>query len=328
LHSKNPLVSYCGQIFSCQWAENIGTEFFFIKNNTRDTVERLQLLPGGVNILGTSSVRLISTPLKAEYKPEKKVGGHNELSLHAKGRSIKAKDLTIDVGPRAPQRRIQQGKFLEDLMRAKEKRGEQDLVTIHAEKRYTNYQWRKEMLRQRRSQRAKLQSALECDDDEARELARKGLEELDEEERRLPLLGDNIPVDESTIGSGKPLRRQQKRKQPDQVIREPSVTTVGEQMDGFSDVTSRTPTPYRQLASWPTASATRLIASRPIAPQSTVPQSSQSLVPEGDAMMLDVNSGPSNNEAGVHGGRDDTTRLGSLDGGVSIDARSPDENSF
>jgi hypothetical protein len=276
LHTDNPLVSYCGQMFSCHWAENIGTEFFFTKNDRKDIKERFQLMPGGVNLLGTSSVRLMSTPVKAEPRSEA-TGGRQGVSSRTKaGNAIKPKDLAIDVGPRPSQRRIQQAKFLEDLQRVKEMRGEQDLVTIHSEKRYTNAKWKKEMIRQRALQISQLQSALEGDNEEAREEARKGLEKLDEEERHWPLGGE-----ENRNVSGQPARKRQKVIQLDEGMRKSPVATVRDQ-NSVSTPSSRTPTPYLQLRSRSTTPSAPFMASRSLAPPPTVQQSitTQSNIPD------------------------------------------------
>jgi hypothetical protein len=267
LHTDNPLIYYCGQFFSCQWAENIGTEFFFMRNDRKDLKERIQLMPGGVNFLGTSSVRLVSTALKAELKSETNSGQQKAKSSSTRGSSIKPKDLAIDVGPRPSARRIQQAKFLQDLIRAKERRGEEDLVTVHVEKRYTNAKWKKEMIRRRMIQRNELQSALKSDDEKTREEARKGLEKLEEEERLL-LLG----VEETKLSSGQPPKKRQRVGRQDQGMRESSVAMAGEQ-NSSSTRSSRTPTPYlqpRSRSSTPGLGAPRSIAPRPIAPQPTV----------------------------------------------------------
>jgi hypothetical protein len=272
LHTENPLVSYCGQLFSCQWAENIGTEFFFMKNDRRETSikERVSLMQGGVNLLGTSSVRLVSTPLKAELKSETASGQNNAKCSTTTGSSIKAKDLFIDVGSRPSARRLQQAKFLQDLIQVKEKRGEEDLVTVHIEKRYTNLKWKKEMVRQRMIQRNELQSALKDGDEKAREEARKGLEILDEEERLVPLGGE-----ETKPSSGQPPKKRPRVDQQYQRTRESSVAIVGEQNRG-STPSSRTSTPHLQPRSRSSTPATgvriRSFATRPIAPRPIAPQ--------------------------------------------------------
>ncbi|EPE33377.1 hypothetical protein GLAREA_06390 [Glarea lozoyensis ATCC 20868] len=315
-HSENPLVSYCGQLYSCRWAENIGTEIFFMKNIPKDNVSRIQILPGGVNVLGTSSVRLDSTPITAEPKTQANPAGRNG----SKTRSLRREDLAIDVGPRASQGRIQQAKFLEDLIKAKEKRGETDLVTVHVEKRYTNLEWKKEVLRQRKEQRVKLQSILEGDDEQAKENARKEVAELDEEERRIPLLDVETAGDDSKE-LGQPVKKRQKLAQSAPRRTRSSVATVGKQSEGFSNESSRTPTPYRQLLPAPVASTSPSIVSRSSTPQQAISSSSRTSVAEGNRATAGMPNVPSNEETGVAVYGNNTAQAETTAGDASTNAQ-------
>jgi hypothetical protein len=316
-HSENPLVSYCGQLYSCRWAETVGTEFFFMKNIPKDNVSRIQVLPGGVNVLGTSSIRLESTPIKAEPKMQDNDAGRGGSKIQSVGRE----DLAIDVGPRASQGRIQQAKFLEDLIKAKEKRGETDHVTVYVEKRYTNLKWKKEVLRQRKQQRVILQSILEGDDEQAKEDARKALAELDEEERRFPLLDAETPADNSKE-LGQPARKRQKLQQPAPRRTRSSVATAGKHPNVFSNENSRTPTPYRQLLPASVTSASPNIVSRSPTPQQTISSFSQASAAEGIGDTAGASRLPSNEETGVVASGDSADQTKMTAGDASADANS------
>jgi hypothetical protein len=67
LHTSNPLISYNNQLLSCQWAATLGTDFFFAAPDARDAAAPLRQLPGDVDLLATSSAKLIAR--KAVLRP-------------------------------------------------------------------------------------------------------------------------------------------------------------------------------------------------------------------------------------------------------------------
>ncbi|KAF2688066.1 hypothetical protein K458DRAFT_385626 [Lentithecium fluviatile CBS 122367] len=59
-HTANPLIMYHGQLLSCQWARNIGTDLFFAKPvPDSETTSVLRSLPD-VDLISTGSAKLVA----------------------------------------------------------------------------------------------------------------------------------------------------------------------------------------------------------------------------------------------------------------------------
>lgn len=138
LHSDNPIISYKGRIFSGSWASNIGTELIFGAHDEiaeRD-LPHLQTLPGGVDLMAASSVRILTTPadLRPKHRPE---GGPALMLPYANRRPApdryrsmrKESKIEIPVAFDKHGRRKPQARFLENLMAIKVKKKEFDEVT-------------------------------------------------------------------------------------------------------------------------------------------------------------------------------------------------------
>jgi hypothetical protein len=70
LHTQNPLVMYDGQLLSCQWARNIGTDMFFAKPEPEsDGNNALRSLPD-VDLIATGSSKLIANVAQLRPKDE------------------------------------------------------------------------------------------------------------------------------------------------------------------------------------------------------------------------------------------------------------------
>jgi hypothetical protein len=151
LHSKNPVVSYDGHIYSCQWVSNIGTELLFTRHDPDNPLPALRTLPGDVDLLAASSARIISTSV--ELHPTEQSAIH-PLASRARGEDP---DLAIPVGQRASIHRKDQAQFLENLMNIKEEKGEEDPVTVFAHSRKTIYKWNEHVKKKQQAEKAKLQ---------------------------------------------------------------------------------------------------------------------------------------------------------------------------
>ncbi|KAL6863936.1 hypothetical protein J3F83DRAFT_178078 [Trichoderma novae-zelandiae] len=125
LHSRNPIISYRGRVFEGQWAEVIGTEAILADREAKDAAQlpALRHLPGGVDILGASSSRLLTT--EKILKP--KVAQEDSLAAIREEWNIR-----IPPGKDRTGERAQQLRFLENLMALKKKRGDADEVTVYA----------------------------------------------------------------------------------------------------------------------------------------------------------------------------------------------------
>ena len=167
LHQKNPIVSYGGQVFSCEWTRNIGTELLFIEHDRLNPLPILRHLDDGVDLLAASSIRLSSTPLELERK-------------------INAPSTSAESGGWAPEpvltereKKIEQKDFLTQLNQIKRDRGEEDGVTIHTKKQKTEVQWRDELIKKRKVEMNGLRRIIKAGQD---------MKEIEEAELRLKVL--------------------------------------------------------------------------------------------------------------------------------------------
>lgn len=181
LHTKNPVVSYKGQAYSCQWASNIGTELLFTEHNLDSQLPVLRNLPGNVDLLAASSTRIISNSVLLEPKPQTK-------SKSQKGNNMNAKDLTIKIPVRhkASEKQKDQARFLQRLMDIKEAKGEEDEVTIYTQKRLKSGGWKQHLTQKREEERKKLQRIVRANKNAGRvQAAKKRLAELNWEEGKM-----------------------------------------------------------------------------------------------------------------------------------------------
>lgn len=183
LHTKNPMVSYKDQIYSCSWAENIGTELLFTPHDDSSSLPILKALPGDVDLLAASSARLVSTAVKAERKdgvaapiPEERP----RVSLQSVNHFLAKK-----VGSRASPARRAQGKFLDSLIKMKLDKGETDRVTIIAQKRRTPREWKEDLRKRRNKERIKLRKDVRQGNGLEAELAKERLWEMEQEDEKM-----------------------------------------------------------------------------------------------------------------------------------------------
>ena len=181
LHSDNPIVSYDGQVYSCEWARNIGTELLFTAHDPESDLPVLRTLPDNVDLLAASSTRIISKPLVLEPKMVKKERSPSEAST----RRRRGPESHIPVGYQANSKRKDQAQFLERMMDIKKAKGEKDLVTINVEKRKTNNGWRAHLRQIRQQERSKLQRLLKRGNRTEAFEARRKLDEMNKEDEKL-----------------------------------------------------------------------------------------------------------------------------------------------
>jgi hypothetical protein len=164
LHSDNPIIQYSNHIFSCHWAENIGTELLFSRNESSTNLPALRHLPNGVDLLAASSARLVGTPSTLTTRTQRSDSIRSGLSFLRGGRldrsprkerifplyevgSAAAADmesagdetghgLSIQVGEAATETRKNQAIFLEELTKIKRAKGEMDELTVIAQRRH------------------------------------------------------------------------------------------------------------------------------------------------------------------------------------------------
>ena len=155
LHSDNPMVSYRGQVFSCEWASNTGTEFLFTARDHESQLPVLRALPGEVDLLAASSCRLIPKAVTLEPKFSARSRMATDLPIRCES-GFNHSVISIPVGPTASRKRKDQASFLERLMAIKQEKGEQDEITIIAQKRQLNNKWKLIWRKRRQAERTKL----------------------------------------------------------------------------------------------------------------------------------------------------------------------------
>jgi hypothetical protein len=240
LHTSNPIVSYNGQVFSCQWAQNIGTELLFTPHDKSSSLPILRNLPGNVDLLAASSARITSEPV--HVKPKASV---RKPLPSARPRQSASQ---ISLPNNASVQKRSQASFLEKLIEIKEAKGEEDLVTVHARARTTNWRWRKLADGNRNLERTRLQNVIRRrKDSEEVAQARAKLEALDREAEEIAVMRaakkrkrGRRPLEggEGELGSSppRPGRRRKMRRTNGQ-------PTTGSFNDKFTSQGFGTPTP-------------------------------------------------------------------------------------
>ena len=149
LHTRNPLVSYQGQLYSCTWGSTLGTDVLLEAKQPPDVPNPYgppQSTDPVASILATSSIRLSGSPVHITAKETKhhaSAGPPQDASFTnlASTPPISAaasspfkpingsEQKKIDVGSTPTRARQQQGAFLERLIAVKAAKGETDIVT-------------------------------------------------------------------------------------------------------------------------------------------------------------------------------------------------------
>ena len=165
LHTENPLVLLDGNLHSCRWSTDIGTQFYVAKAGTAEKPLRAGRV---VDVVGLSRARLVGSPVIARPRPKEKavasVGATeaNAIAVEAEddqeeengeedataGNDLNEADASLHTelttaerfakarrevkGPQA-EARIS---FLERLSAIKEKKGETDQIPISGVKQY------------------------------------------------------------------------------------------------------------------------------------------------------------------------------------------------
>lgn len=147
LHTKQPLVAWNGKIYDCKWADNIGSELLFIRHEADSDLPVLRNLPGDMDLLASSSTRIVGTPLSLEARAMARPKLSDILAAPVKGRQpnslrATAKDFKIYVPDASSNARKDQGEFLSRLAAVKHARGEEDKITLIAQSRVRNTGWR------------------------------------------------------------------------------------------------------------------------------------------------------------------------------------------
>ncbi|KAL8727276.1 MAG: hypothetical protein Q9166_006157 [cf. Caloplaca sp. 2 TL-2023] len=172
LHTKNPLISYNGKIYSCTWGSTIGTDVFLASStslaNDNETITPILSFPN-VSIIGTSCINLMAKPttitprndapqpqpaptgsLTNPSKPIALIEDNSPLPpVPTSPQHFPTRDthpyqrpFKIPLSPTAANDRRAQTSFLESLINIKAAKGETDQVTVHSTKSNQGTGWR------------------------------------------------------------------------------------------------------------------------------------------------------------------------------------------
>lgn len=182
-HTKNPLVSYNNTMYSCKWAENIGTELLFTPHDDTNPLPSLKSLPGDIDLLAASSIRLVSQPINIHKKEGLATPARQprpEVDMKKLNPALSRK-----VGGRAPLVRKGQGHFLDSLIKMKIDKGESDRVTVKAKKRQTPFEWKEDLRKRRNRDRVRLRKEVREGNRWEAEAAKERLWEMEQEDEEL-----------------------------------------------------------------------------------------------------------------------------------------------
>ncbi|KAK2740245.1 hypothetical protein FQN55_008971 [Onygenales sp. PD_40] len=141
LHSENPIISYRNQLFSCSWADLVGTELTFTAPEERSTLPRLRhdqafdlISANRAKILGQKANLIFSS----DTRPPSSI-----ITRSDDPAGLPAAALSDPAHHSRPAPLTNQGRFLERLMNAKHAKGETDVVrTAFSQKRNQNFESR------------------------------------------------------------------------------------------------------------------------------------------------------------------------------------------
>ncbi|MCJ1383706.1 hypothetical protein MMC17_006820 [Xylographa soralifera] len=169
LHTREPVISYKNQVYTCQWTSTIGTDILLTPPDSAPLFPPLYEAPG-FNVLATTNIKLVGEPV--QLIPRSK--GVRPTTAQADSSHIPAttdsaiafrsSDVThaavvtqsisqpLRALPATPRRlapsagmstvRQSQGRFLERLVALKAARGEQDEVILHHRPRPNDNGWK------------------------------------------------------------------------------------------------------------------------------------------------------------------------------------------
>lgn len=141
LHTPNPLISYQNHIFSCSWADVIGTELFFTKPEpqTEHTGGPAYLKQGkDFDLIAANSVKIIGRKahLISSSGPR-----DEDISTDPAIVAATQQQQGFQLLPAHHGKRSRQARFLERLMSAKQSKGETDMVrTVYSVKRGQHFE--------------------------------------------------------------------------------------------------------------------------------------------------------------------------------------------
>lgn len=152
LDTKNPIILYKNQTFSCQWTSTIGTDLILISPESGCSFPKL-LEGDGFDILATTNIKIVGRPVQLvpRYEaivtqttepPPEPICKEPDIQSTTAGEPVAEAPIRIPVGPESGRARHNQARFLERLMAAKSAKGDTDIIPLHPRKKQTGSGWR------------------------------------------------------------------------------------------------------------------------------------------------------------------------------------------
>lgn len=148
LHTKNPLISYKNQMYSCEWTSTLGTDVLLTTPEPMFSHPVLREKPN-VSVLAASSIKLMGRPVRIASRHSAKEDGHSSTPAPEDSTASaniaspeKATPVKIPLGATPSLARQNQANFLERLIAIKAKKGEKDNVTVYTQKVNQGTGWR------------------------------------------------------------------------------------------------------------------------------------------------------------------------------------------
>lgn len=117
LHGKNPYVSYQNHIFSCEWADMIGTDMHFVRREDSEPDPTYLKHTDGYSLIAANPIKIIGR--RAQFARPSTGAQANETETPSAPNQILAQDD-----------RSSQVHFLQELMDIKREKGETDMVRM------------------------------------------------------------------------------------------------------------------------------------------------------------------------------------------------------
>jgi hypothetical protein len=118
LHSRNPYVSYRNHIFSCEWADMIGTDMHFVRREDSEPDPTYLKHTDGYSLIAANPIKIIGR--RAHFaRPSVTAAQANESN-----------EPLSASNPILADNRSSQVRFLQELMDIKREKGETDMVRM------------------------------------------------------------------------------------------------------------------------------------------------------------------------------------------------------
>ena len=128
LHSRNPYISYRNHIFSCEWADVIGTDMHFVRREDSELDPTYLKHTDGYSLIAANPIKIIGR--RAHFARPSANGAQADATESMSAPiSIQAENKSFQV------------RFLQELMDIKREKGETDMVRMtYGSKRNQNFE--------------------------------------------------------------------------------------------------------------------------------------------------------------------------------------------